>query len=243
MKQTDNLKLNLIEGGDIPAFAPFNENANKIDKAITELSADVKNQETANESFKNDVNATVKRLQDENVKFKSDVETLVSEVEISLNGIVKKGTLKRLVTKVTPNITNNQCFMPFVDTSTNEIVNVNEKRILSKHTFSNVNVNLTEQIGLTDVSKILLLGAITYSDEYVDVTTGKINALPMGCRGISRLTYPNSPEDLYIMFEGERNLTIAQEYKGTISGGWQPSITPAIPVSEVYVVLTYVEFE
>ena len=243
MKQTDNLKLNLIEGTDIPAFAPFNENANKIDKVITELSADVKNQETSNESFKNNVNGIVKRLQDENNEFKSDVETLVSEVEISVDGTVKKGKLKRLVTKVKPSIVNNACFTPFVDVATNEIVSVNEKRVYIRNTFSNVSVNLTELIGLTDVSKILVLGAITYSDEYVDVTTGKINALPMGCRGISKLTYPNAPEDLYIMFEGERILTVAQENKGITSGGWQPSPTPAIPISDVYVVLTYVEFE
>lgn len=243
MKKTDNLELNIIEGTDIPNYATFNENVSKIDNAFATLNSKVENQETQNETFKNEVETEINNLKTDYVKFKEEVETLVSNVELNVNGVVKKGKLKRLVTKVTPNYTFENAYMPYIDSSTGEMVSVSEKRVGIRNYSATLNLNLTEQIGLTDVNDIMLLSAVTYSDEYVATTTGQINTLPMSCQGISKLTYPGAPDDLYITFRGNNTITYVQTYQGEFSGGWLPNPTPSMPISDVWIVVTYVEFE
>ena len=41
MTKTENLELNIIEGTDVPAYAPYNENMNKLDSNIKRINDDI----------------------------------------------------------------------------------------------------------------------------------------------------------------------------------------------------------
>ena len=50
MQKTENLELNIIEGTDVPAYAPFNENMNKIDENVKKVDDEIKSLQTTSES-------------------------------------------------------------------------------------------------------------------------------------------------------------------------------------------------
>lgn len=254
MKQTENLNLQIIEGTDIPSFAPFNENMNKLDefaKETNNTNVSLKNRmetlETAVDEKVTDLeNEVTEKVTDLEKKFDDTVivlEEKISDVEIDVDGETKKGKLKKLVLKTTPTYNSFYQSIPYVDTANNVIYDVSEKRCLVNSHSGYGSINMTELIGLTDVKDILLLYVQIYSDEYMLVTTGKSNTVPMDCYSLQKLTYPGAGEDIYLSYSGSRTSFTLQEYKGSTSGGWQPSIIPATPVSDVYIVVHYVEFD
>lgn len=250
MKQTENLNLQIIEGTDIPSFAPFNENMNKLDTFAKTTSDSNENQNLRLESIDGKItdleNEVTQKVTDLEKKFDDTVIVLaekISEVELDVDGETKKGKLKRLVVNTTPEYNSFYHSIPYVDTANNVIYDVSEKRCLISSCSGYGSINMTELIGLTDVKDILLLSAQTYSDEYMLVTTGKRNTVPMDCYSLQKLTYPGAGEDIYLSYSGSSTSFTLQEYKGSTSGGWQPSIVPGTPVSDVYIVINYVEFD
>lgn len=254
MKQTENLNLQIIEGTDIPSFAPFNENMNKLDTFAKATSDSNENQNLRLESIETEVDGKITDLENEVTQKVTDLEKKfddtvivleekISEVELDVDGETKKGKLKKLVLKTTPEYTSFYKTIPYVDTANNVIYDVSEKRCLVISNEGYGSINMTELIGLTDVKDILLLGTQIYSDEFVLVTTGKSNTVPMDCYSLQKLTYPGAGEDIYLSYSGSSTSFTLQEYRGSSSGGWQPSITPATPVSDVYIVINYVEFD
>lgn len=254
MKQTENLNLQIIEGTDIPSFAPFNENMNKLDAFAKTTSDSNENQNLRIERIETEVDGKLTDLENEVTQKVTDLEKKfddtvivleekISEVELDVDGETKKGKLKRLVVKTTPEYTSFYQSIPYVDTANNVIYDVSKKRCLVTSNDGYGSINMTELIGLTDVKDILLLGTQMYSDKYILATTGKSNTVPMDCYSLQKLTYPGASEDIYLSYSGSSTSFTLQEYRGVSAGGWQPSITPATPVSDVYIVVNYVEFD
>lgn len=253
MQKTENLQLNIIDGTDVPSHAVLNENFNKLDefaKETNDTNVSLKNrmetlETVVDEKITDLENEVTQKVTDLEKKFDDTVlvlEEKISDVELDVDGETKKGKLKRLVIKTTPTYSSFYEPMPIVDKTNNVIYDVSEKRCLVTSYGGYGSVNITELIGLTDVKDILLLGTQMYSDEYMLVTTGKSNTVPMDCYSLQKLTYPGAGDDIYLSYSGNRTSFVIQEYKGSTSGGWQPSITPAAPVSDVYIVVNYVEF-
>lgn len=243
MQKTENLKLNIIDGTDVPSHAIFNENFNKIDLFSKEQNDKMVNLENSNEQFINDVTEQFNNFKNEVNNTVKEIEQTISEVNIEINGVSKKGKLKRLVVKTTPAYNSFYSTIPYIDTQNNVLYDISEKRCLVTNYSGYGSINMTELIGITDVNDILLLGTKIYSDEYVLVTTGKSNTIPMDCYSLGKFTYPGAGNDIYISFSGNRTSFVLQEFKGITSGGWIPSPTPSSPISEVYIVINYILFD
>ena len=242
MQKTENLQLNIIDGTDVPSHAVFNENFNKLDefaRTTNDTNVSLKNRM---ETLETEVDGKITDLEKNFDDTVLVLEEKISDVELDVDGETKKGKLKRLVIKTTPTYSSFYEPMPSVDKTNNVIYDVSEKRCLVTSYSGYGSINMTELIGLTDVKDIMLLGTQMYSDEYMLVTTGNSNTVPMDCYSLQKLTYPGAGDDIYLSYSGSRTSFILQEYKGSTSGGWQPSITPATPVSDVYIVVNYVEF-
>lgn len=253
MQKTENLQLNIIDGTDVPSHAVFNENFNKLDEFAKETKDTNVSLKNRMETLETEVDGKITDLENEVTQKVTDLEKKfddtvlvleekISDVELDVDGETKKGKLKRLVIKTTPAYSSFYEPMPIVDKTNDVIYDVSEKRCLVTSYGGYGSVNMTELIGLTDVKNILLLGTQMYSDEYMLVTTGNSNTVPMDCYSLQKLTYPEAGDDIYLSYSGNRTSFVIQEYKGSTSGGWQPSITPATPVSDVYIVVNYVEF-
>lgn len=78
MTETDNLKLKLIEGKDIPSYSPFNENMNKIDDEMSSL-------KTSNANVLNKVTVLENKVDDEVSKVENNIETQKQWVTDNLN--------------------------------------------------------------------------------------------------------------------------------------------------------------
>nr|DAJ07901.1 MAG TPA: hypothetical protein [Caudoviricetes sp.] len=242
MQKTENLQLNIIEGTDVPSHAVFNENFNKLDefaRTMNDTNVSLKNRM---ETLETEVDVKITDLEKNFDDTVLVLEDKISEVELDVDGETKKGKLKRLVIKTTPAYNSFYHSIPYVDTANNVIYDVSEKRCLITSYSGYGSINMTELIGLTDVKDIMLLGTQMYSDKYMLVTTGNSNTVPMDCYSLQKLTYPGAGDDIYLSYSGSSTSFTLQEYKGSTSGGWQPSITSATPVSDVYIVVNYVEF-
>lgn len=250
MQKTDNLQLNIIDGTDVPSHAVFNENFNKLDEFAKTINDNNVSLENRMETLETEVDGKLTEVDGKLIDLEKKIDDTVllldekiSDVELEINGEIKKGKLKKIVIKTTPTYSSLYEPIPFVDKTNNVIYDVSEKRCLVTSDSGYGNINMTELIGLTDVKDIMLLGTQIYSDEYLVVTSGKRNTVPMDCYSLQKLTYPGAGNDIYLSYDGNRTRFILQEYKGSTSGGWQPSITPSTPVSEVYIVVNYVLFD
>lgn len=242
MQKTENLQLNIIDGTDVPSHAVFNENFNKLDefaKKTNDTNMSLKNRM---ETLETEVDGKITDLEKNFDDTVLVLEEKISDVELNVDGATKKGKLKKLVLKTIPEYNSFYHYIPYVDNANNVIYDVSEKRCLVTSYNGHGNINMTELIGLTDVKDILLLGTQIYSDEYVLATTGNSNTVPMDCYSLQKLSYPGAGDDIYLSYSGNRTSFVIQEYKGLTSGGWRPSVTPASPVSDVYIVVNYVEF-
>lgn len=250
MQKTDNLQLNIIDGTDVPSHAVFNENFNKLDEFAKTINDNNVSLENRMETLETEVDGKLTEVDGKLIDLEKKIDDTVllldekiSDVELEINGEIKKGKLKKIVIKTTPTYSSLIEPIPFVDKTNNVIYDVSEKRCLVTSYSGYGNINMTELIGLTDVKDIMLLGTQIYSDEYLVVTSGKINTVPMDCYSLQKLTYPGAGNDIYLSYNGNRTRFILQEYKGFNSGDWQPNITPSVPVSEVYIVVNYVLFD
>ena len=254
MQKTEILQLNIIEGTDVPSHAVFNENFNKLDDFASETNNKVSEMNNRVETVEENVDTKIsemetkvdKQIEDLNTKFDKTVVVLeekISKVEIEVDGEMKKGTLKKLVVKTQPNYSSFYQPLPIINTNDNTLYDLNEKRVLVTSYSGYGSINLTGLIGLADVNDILVLSSQIYSDEYVAVTSGQTNTVPMDCFSVQKLTYPGAPNDIYLTYKGSNTSFNIQDFKGATSGGWQPSITPSTPISEVYIVLNYVIFD
>lgn len=244
MQKTENLELNIIDGTDVPSHAVFNENFNKLDNFAKETNNNETSLTNRFNSLENSVNETVTTLENSVNKKVTALEKKVddaiivlkqeiSETEIEVDGETKKGKLKKLVIKTTPNYTS---FIQSIAYGGNDF---NEKRCLIQSYKADGNVNMTSLVGLTDVKDILLTSTQIYSDVYKSATSLSRNTIPVNVYSLQKLSNPLANDDIYITYGGDSTTFTLQEYNGTI---WAPSPSPTPPTSDVYIVINYIEF-
>lgn len=93
MKKSDNIKLNIIEGSDVPQFATFNENANIIDNAIGTIT-----------NHLNTINSSMEIIDTSNEENKTLISNLTNSVTENENNIISINdeltNLNNLITNV-----------------------------------------------------------------------------------------------------------------------------------------------
>ena len=225
MKQTENLNLQIIEGTDIPSFAPFNENMNKLDAFAKTTSDSNENQKLRIESIETDVE-TLKTHDETNTESIADltdkVEILtkaVSEIEVTEGGTTKKGKLHIVKFLVEPSTmtNNNYLFQEFgVDSETETRISAGVYHVRSE-------INATEIFGINEVSKIDILSCTSLAKGYYNYA-GETNPMPMSVRTLSTLpSVAGGNSDIMLELYGSSTSMAKQTYRGVTSGGWQPS--------------------
>lgn len=246
MRNTTNLELPIIEDNDSMSliYTQCNTTNEKLDtlfEGYTEIPHTLETIQGNVNTLTSDLNMTNQNIDTINQSLVV-MNDKISNVEISVDGVVKKGELKRTVIKSTPTYKSYRECIPLINTTDNTITDVSQRRC-QVTSYSGVgNVNLTQLLGLTNVKDILILGSAIYSDEYVEASSTKSNTIPMIMYSIQKLNYPNATDDIYLTYGGEKTMFINQSYQSSI-GSFIPSPTPTTPVSDVYIVLNYVKFK
>ena len=224
MKQTENLNLQIIEGTDIPSFAPFNENMNKLDAFAKTTSDSSENQNLRIESIETDVE-TLKTHDETNTESIADltdkVEILakaVSEIEVTEGGTTKKGKLHIVKFLLEPStMTNdNYLFQEFgVESEDETRISAGVYKVRSE-------INATEIFGINDVSKIDILSCTSLAKGYYNYA-GETNPIPMTVRTLSTLpSVIGGNSDIILELYGSSTSMSKQTYLGT-GPEWQPS--------------------
>ena len=229
MKQTENLNLQIIEGTDIPSFAPFNENMNKLDAFAKTTSDSNENQNLRIESIETDVD-TLKTHDETNTESIADltdkVEILtkaVSEIEVTEGSTTKKGKLHIVKFLVEPSTMTNDryLFQEFgVDSESETRISAGVYNVRSE-------INATEIFGINDVSKIDILSCTSLAKGYYNYA-GEINPMPMSVRTLSTLpSVAGGNSDIILELYGNSTSMSKQTYIDT-GAGWQPSSGGAV---------------
>lgn len=230
MKQTENLNLQIIEGTDIPSFAPFNENMNKLDAFAKTTSDSNENQNLRIESIETDVD-TLKTHDETNTESIADltdkVEILtkaVSEIEVTEGSTTKKGKLHIVKFLVEPSTmtNNNYLFQEFgVDSETETRISAGVYHVRSE-------INATDIFGINDVSKIDILSCTSLAKGYYNYV-GETNPIPMTVRTLSTLpSVVGGNGDIILELYGSSTSMAKQTYHSITSGGWQPGSGGAV---------------
>lgn len=247
MKQTKNLELKIIEGTDIPSFAPFNENMNKLDEFAKTMNDYDKNQNLRITYVEKEVE-TLSEHDETNTKNIADltdkVEVLtkaVSEIEVTEGSTTKKGKLHIVKFLVEPSTmtNNNYLFQEFgVDSET-------ETRISAGVYNVRTQINATEIFGIKDVSKIDILSCTSLAKGYYNYA-GETNPMPMSVRTLSALpSVIGGNNDIILELYGNSTSMSKQTYHDVTSGGWQPSSGGAVypQKGQVTIILQAVIYE
>lgn len=247
MKHTENLDLQIIEGTDIPSFAPFNENMNKLDAFAKTTSDTNKNQNLRIESIETDVE-TLKTHDETNTKNITDlidkVEVLtkaVSEIEVTEGNTTKKGKLHIVKFLVEPSTmtNNNYWFQEFgVDSETETRISAGVYNVRSQ-------INATEIFGINDASKIDILSCTSLAKGYYNYA-GETNPMPMSVRTLSALpSVIGGNGDIILELFGNSCSMSKQTWHDVTSGGWQPSGAGAVypQKGKVTIILQAVVYE
>lgn len=228
MKQTDNLNLQIIEGTDIPSYAPFNENMNKLDAFAKTTSDSNENQNLRIESIETDVEI-LKTHDETNTESIADLTDkvkiltkAVSEIEVTEGGTTKKGKLHIVKFLVEPSTmtNNNYLFQEFgVDSETETRISAGVYNIRSQ-------INATEIFGINDVSKIDILSCTSLAKGYYNYMS-ETNPMPMSVRTLSQIATSGSSDIILELFGNSVSMA-KQTYHDVTSGGWQPSSGGAV---------------
>ena len=224
MTQTENLDLKIIEGTDIPSYAPFNENMNKLDAFAKTISDSNTSQNLQLESLNTDVTA-LKQHDETNTtnisNLTNKVDLLmeaVSDIEVKEGHAVKKGKLHIVKILVEPSTMTNKTFLfqEFgVDSET-------ETRIAAGVYNVRTQLNATEIFGINDVSKIDILSCTSLAKGYYNYN-GEINPIPMSVRTLATVpSFMGGNSDIILELYGNSTSMLKQTYDTATSGGWMP---------------------
>ena len=246
MRNTTNLELPIIEDDDSMSLIYTQGNVTN-EKLDTLFEGYAKIPQTL-ETLQGSVNRLTTDLSVTNNNIDNINQSLVvmndkiSNVEINVDGVTKKGELKRTIIKSTPTYKSYSECVPLINTTDGTITDVAQRRCQITSYSGVGNVNLTQLLGLSNVKDILILGSTIYSDEYVDASSAKSNTIPMTVYSVQKLNYSSATDDIYLTYGGEKTMFVNQTYQSSI-GSFIPNPTPATPSSDVYVVLNYVKFK
>lgn len=227
MQKTENLELNIIEGTDVPAYAPFNENMIKLDGNVKKVDDKINALKTSSESvlstLKNDVEVISKNM---------------SKVKIEENGIIKTGTLHTVKLKKTPTFTSSVFNVPIYDYDEHTIKN--NERYFVGITSAFITVDLTSLFGITDVEDFELLSCTTYAKGYYNYTSSH-NPEPMLAKTVAVMT-PSGSNNIMLELTGN-SINAVKQSVGTVPGTWQPGGYSTSQDGESTIILRFIKYD
>lgn len=242
MKKTENLDLQIIEGTDIPSFAPFNENMNKLDTFAKTTSDSNESQNLQLESLNTDV-TTLKQHDEINTTnisgLTNKVDLLmetVSEIEVKEKDNVKKGKLHTAKFLIEPTV-NSETY-PVQEFG---VVSSQLTRVMVGTYDISAQLNATELFGINDVSKIDIISCTSIAKGYYNYA-GETNPMPLNVRTLAVVT-PSGTNDIMLELFGSIPKVTRQIYHETTQGGWQPAGVAYEQKGKVTIMLQYVTYE
>lgn len=251
MQKTENLELNIIEGTDVPAYAPFNENMNKLDGNAKKVDDEINALKTSSESVlsrlgiideeQTNQNSLISKNTNDISTLKNDVEVIsknMSKVKIEENGIIKTGTLHTVKLKKTPTFTSSVFNVPIYDYNEHTIKN-NESYFVGI-TSAFTTVDLTSLFGITDVEDFELLSCTTYAKGYYNYTSSH-NPEPMLAKTVAVMT-PSGSNNIMLELTGN-SINAVKQSVGTVPGTWQPGGFNTSQDGESTIILRFIKYD
>jgi hypothetical protein len=251
MQKTENLELNIIEGTDVPAYAPFNENMIKLDDNVKKFDDEINALKTSSESVISRLgiideeqinqNSLISKNTNDISTLKNDVEVIsknMSKVKIEENGIIKTGTLHTVKLKKTPTFTSSVFNVPIYDYDEHTIKN--NERYFVGITSAFTTVDLTSLFGITDVEDFELLSCTTYAKGYYNYTTSH-NPEPMLAKTVAVMT-PSGSNNIMLELTGSSIHAVKQSV-GTVPGTWQPGGFSTSQDGESTIILKFIKYD
>lgn len=223
MQKTENLELNIIEGTDVPAYAPFNENMNKLDGNVKKVDDEINALKTSSESVLSRLGTISKNM---------------SKVKIEKNGIIKTGTLHTVKLKNTPNFYSSGFIVPIYDY--NEHTIKNNERYFVGITSANTTIDLTSLFGITNVEDFELLSCTTYAKGYYNYTSSH-NPEPMLAKTVAVMT-PSGSNNIMLELTGN-SINAVKQSVGTVPGTWQPGGFSTSQDGESTIILRFIKYD
>ena len=251
MQKTENLELNIIEGTDVPAYAPFNENMNKLDGNVKKVDDEINALKTSSESALSRLdiidkeqinqNSLISKNTNDIAKLKNDVEVIsknMSKVKIEENGIIKTGTLHTVKLKNTPNFYSSVFIVPIYDYDEHTIKN--NERYFVGITSANTTIDLTSLFGITNVEDFELLSCTTYAKGYYNYTSSH-NPEPMLAKTVAVMT-PSGSNNIMLELTGN-SINAVKQSVGTVPGTWQPGGFSTSQDGESTIILRFIKYD
>jgi hypothetical protein len=223
MQKTENLELNIIEGTDVPAYAPFNENMNKLDGNVKKVDDEINALKTSSESVLSRLGIISKNM---------------SKVKIEENGIIKTGTLHTVKLKNTPNFYSSVFIVPIYDYDEHTIKN--NERYFVGITSANTTIDLTSLFGITNVEDFELLSCTTYAKGYYNYTSSH-NPEPMLAKTVAVMT-PSGSNNIMLELTGN-SINAVKQSVGTVPGTWQPGGFITSQDGESTIILRFIKYD
>lgn len=228
MTQTENLDLKIIEGTDIPSYAPFNENMNKLDAFGKTLTDENTSQNLQIESLNTNIS---------NLTNKVDLlMEAVSDIEVKEGNTVKKGKLHIAKFLIEPTV--NSYYYPVNEFG---VESNQETRIMVGIYDILAQLNATELFGINDVSKIDIISCTSLAKGYYNYT-GETNPMPLNVRTLAVIPTSGSNNIMLELYNSIPKLT-RQTYHEPTQGDWQPAGVPYQQKGKVTIMLQYVTYE
>ena len=251
MQKTENLELNIIEGTDVPAYAPFNENMIKLDDNVKKVDDEINALKTSSESVLSRLgiideeqinqNSLISKNTNDISTLKNDVEVIsknMSKVKIEENGIIKTGTLHTVKLKNTPTFTSSAFNVPIYDY--NEHTIKNNERYFVGITSAYTIVDLTSLFGITDVEDFELLSCTTYAKGYYNYTSTH-NPEPMLAKTVAVMT-PSGSNNIMLELTGN-SINAVKQSVGAVPGTWQPGGFSTSQDGESTIILRFIKYD
>lgn len=251
MQKTENLELNIIEGTDVPAYAPFNENMNKLDTNAKKVDDNVNALKTTSESVvsrlgiideeQTNQNTLISKNTNDIITLKNDVEIIsknMSKVKIQDGSNIKTGTLYTVKLKKTANFTSNTFFIPIYDYDTHSIKG--NERYFAGTTRAYTTIDLTSLFNITNVEDFELLSCVSYAKGYYNYTSSH-NPEPMLAKTVAVMETSGS-NNILLELDGSR-FSIVKQTSGSIPGTWQPGGFSTEQEGESTIILRFIKYD
>lgn len=251
MQKTENLELNIIEGTDVPAYAPFNENMNKLDGNAKKVDDNVNALQTTSESVlsrlgiidgeQTNQNNLISKNTNDIATLKNDVEIIsknMYKVKIQDGSVIKTGTLYTVKLKKTASFTSNNFFIPIYDYNNNTIKG--NERYFAGITRAYTTIDLTSLFNITNVEDFELLSCVSYAKGYYNYTSSH-NPEPMLAKTVAVMETSGS-NNILLELEGS-SFSAVKQTAGSIPGTWQPGGFSTTQEGESTIVLRFIKYD
>ena len=251
MQKTENLELNIIEGTDVPAYAPFNENMNKLDGNVKKVNDEINALKTSSESTISRLgiideeqiqqNNSISKNTRDILDLQNDVEiisTNMSKVKITDDSVIKTGTLYTVKIKKTADFYASSFVIPIYDYNNNSIKN--NERYFVGITSAHTTIDLTSLFNITNVEDFELLSCISYAKGYYNYTSSH-NPEPMLAKTVAVLT-PSGSNNIMLELTGN-SINAVKQTSGSIAGTWQPGGFSTSQDGESTIILRFIKYD